>query len=62
MRDRFVALPTGDQGACVWVVDHEKLDRLMEEGLIMLTPAELSMLSGKAAEKAAIERLGSEIR
>ncbi len=49
--ERFVTLPTGDQTAIIWAVDNHVLDELIEQRLIKLSPAELSMRSGKAFEE-----------
>lgn len=51
-KSRFVSLPTGDQTAIVWVVEYKKLMQLIDEGLIQMSAAELSMQTGKAAEEA----------
>lgn len=47
---RFVTLPTGDQTAIIWVVENQILTSLLDEGLVRLSPEELSMQTGKAFE------------
>ncbi|ROT95807.1 hypothetical protein EB809_18440 [Marinobacter sp. R17] len=58
LETRFVTLPTSDQTAIVWAVDNDVLTRLMDEGLIALSPDEMAMTSGKAFEAEVREKLG----
>lgn len=60
-QSRFVTLPTGDQTAIIWVVEEQKLARLVGEGLVSLSPAELSMQTGKAFEAEVRNKFGGTV-
>jgi len=49
-QSRFVTLQTGDQTAIIWVVENNTLNSLLDQGLVRLSPEELSMKTGKAFE------------
>jgi hypothetical protein len=55
---RFVILPTGDQTAIVWAANADALNMLLAKQLIELSPAELSLATGKAFEQAVEAQYG----
>ncbi|ASP37622.1 hypothetical protein CHH28_02580 [Bacterioplanes sanyensis] len=56
---RFVLLPTGDQTAIVWAANADALNTLLAKQLIELSPAELSLATGKAFEQAVQTQYGA---